>query len=355
MLFSFVCWCGCLGAILAGALGLSAFVMPDFWFTDNMSFFLRQFLAGGLAGCIAGVAGLWIRHRLPFLYKTVLSLAVIFLLALAGLTGARTLSNTVPVVALSDGTQPIKVVSLNIEHLFLGDKVLQKFLQKEKPDIVVIQEVMWWLQEWRFWRLKQDADNLKEAGFPEHRVLGEFGGLVVFSRFPVLENTSTAISGELPDGANVYFEPDRELLSLTLDTGGKPLRLLSIHPYSPRTRSQWLDKQRYMDQVDLTLQELRNENPQRILVIGDWNSAPWSKRFQQTLASNDLKTAYPDGWPQTTRFFFDYRLHWILGAPVDQFAVSEDIQVANVSLGPDFGSDHLPLIVEINLSDTPKN
>ncbi|MES0811551.1 endonuclease/exonuclease/phosphatase family protein [Roseibium sp. SCPC15] len=354
-LFSFICWCGCLGALLAGVLGLSAFVAPDFWFADNMSFFLRQFLAGGLAGCIAGASGLWIRHRLPLFYKATFGLAVISLLALAGLTGARTLANTVPVVVSPDGARPIKIVSINIEHLFLGDKVLQKFLLREKPDIVVVQEVLWWLQERRWNRLEKDEDSLIQNGFPEHRIVGKLGGLVVFSRFPVLEDTSITISGEFPDGAHVYYDPDRELLSLTLDTGKKPLRLLSIHPDSPRSKARWLNKRRYMEEVDSALQDLRNENPGQILVIGDWNSAPWSWRFQQTLSENNLKTAYPGGWPQTTRFFFDYRLHWILGAPVDQFAVSDDVQVTSVSLGPDFGSDHLPLIVEINLPETPNN
>ncbi|MES0880699.1 endonuclease/exonuclease/phosphatase family protein [Roseibium sp. SCP14] len=348
-LYSFVCWCGCFGALLAGILGLSAFVAPDYWFTDNMSFFLRQFLAGALAGCIAGASGLWIRHRLPFLYKMVFGLAVIVLLTLAGMTGARTLANTAPVAASSDEARPIKVVSINIEHLFLGDKVLQKFLASENPDIIVVQEALWWLQERRWQRLKKDEDRSSLYSFPEHRIVGRLGGLVVFSRFPVLEETSITINAEFPDGAHVYYDPDRELLSLTLDTGESPLRLLSVHPDSPRTRTRWFAKRRYMDEIDATLQKIRSEDPGQTLVIGDWNSAPWSGRFQRTLSENNLKTAYPDGWPQTTRFFFDYRLHWILGAPVDQFAISNDIRVGNVTLGPDFGSDHLPLIVEINL------
>ena len=347
ILFSFICWCGILGALAVSLMGLSAFAAPDFWLADNMSFFLRQFLAGGLAGCIAGGLGFLVRHKLPRLYRTLFILAITAMFTLAGLTAARTLENTAEVSPLSAETTSVKVISINIEHLFLGDDVLQAYLEKENPDIVVIQEVLWRLQERRWRRFGQPVGGNENGILPQHLKVAELGNLAVYSRFPILSDQTTIIEGELPPGANVYYEADRELLSLTLDTGEHPLHLLAIHPDSPRTQSSWHNKRNYLDAVDKSIRDLTDKNDGHILAIGDWNSAPWSTRFQQSLVENDLKTAYPEGWPQTTRFFFDYRLHWILGAPVDQFAVSNGIQVANVSLGPDIGSDHLPLVIEI--------
>jgi len=340
-------WCGSLGALAVCLLGLSAFLAPDFWVADNMSFFLRQFLAAGLAGCVGGALGLLLLHRFPWLYRLTWSLSLAALLALAGLTGMRTLAQTQSPVALTAGDQPIKVISINIEHLFLGDEVLQAFLKEEQADIIVFQEVLWWLQERRWQRLGLPVGGAGQNGFPDYFKVGSLGGLVVYSRFPIVQSEERVILGELPPGANVYYNADRDLLSVTLDTGAAPLHLVLIHPDSPRTEARWLNKRRYFDEVDGILDRLKAENGDNILAIGDWNSAPWSARFQETLARNELKTAYPDGWPQTTRFFFDYRLHWILGAPVDQFAVSEDLKIVDVSLGPDIGSDHLPLIVEL--------
>lgn len=340
-------WLGSLGAITVCLMGLSAYLAPDFWLADNMSFFLRQFLVAALAGVLGGALGFLVRHRMPQLYRVLWTLAVVALVALAGFTGARTLANTKPAGPLAAGDQPLKIISINIEHLFLGDEVLQDFLKQENPDIIVLQEVLWRLQERRWERLGLPVGGIGENGFPDHLKVGDLGGLVVYSRFPVIKAEEQVIRGELPPGANVYYNADRELLSLTLDTGKGPLHLVVIHPDSPRTKARWLNKRRYFDEVDAVIDRLQAENGDNILAIGDWNSAPWSKRFQDTLTRNDLKTAYPAGWPQTTRFFFDYRLHWILGAPVDQFAVSRDIQVVNVALGPDIGSDHLPLIVEL--------
>jgi endonuclease/exonuclease/phosphatase (EEP) superfamily protein YafD len=337
-------------------MGLSTFVAPKFWLADNMSFFLRQFLSAGLAGCIAGALGLLMHHRLALLYKTVWLLALLALIGLAGLTGARTLENIAEAGPLSDNARPTKVISINIEHLFLGDKVLQAFLEKENADVVVIQETLWWLQERRWERLGLPAGGAGKNGFPDYLKVGELGSLAVYSRFPIIKEETRIIEGTLPPGANVYYNADRELLSLTLDTtGDDPLHLLVIHPDSPRSKSRWKNKRRYFDEVDRIVEDLKARNDGNILAIGDWNSAPWSGRFQETLSKTGLKTAYPDGWPQTTRFFFDYRLHWILGAPVDQFGVSEDIRVTDVSLGPHIGSDHLPLIVELALPETEPN
>ncbi len=350
---SLIGWCGSLGAIAVSVLGLLAFLAPDVWFADNMSFFLRQFLAAGLAGCLAGAAGFLVRHRLRLIYRVTWVLALAAFLSLAGLTGARTLANTKPLGPAAPGDRPLKVVSINLEHLFLGDKVLQAFLEKEQPDVVVFQEVLWWLQERRWQRLGLPVGGAGKNGFPEYLKVGDLGGLAVYSRFPLSEEETRVISGDVPSGANVYYDGDRELLSLSLDTGAAPLHLLVIHPDSPRSEIRWENKRRYFDEADAVIDTLKAGNGSNILAIGDWNSSPWSARFQQTLERNGLKTAYPDGWPQTTRFFFDYSLHWILGAPVDQFAVSRDIQIVNVSLGPDIGSDHLPLIVEI--AQTPVN
>ncbi|MHA7777060.1 endonuclease/exonuclease/phosphatase family protein [Roseibium sp. M-1] len=354
-LLSLIGWCGSLGAIASCALGLAAFLAPEVWFTDNMSFFLRQFLAGGLAGCVAGGIGLLIRHRLGFLYRAVWFLALLAFLSLAGFTGVRTLANTKPLGPVAAGDRPLKVISINIEHLFLGDKVLASFLEKEQPDVVVIEETLWYLQERRWERFGLPVGGAGENGFPQYLKVGDLGGLAVYSRFPIIGEESRIIKGDVPPGTNVYFDGDRELMSLTLDTGAAPFHLLVIHPDSPRSKARWQNKQRYFDEVDAVIDGLKAENGDNILAIGDWNSSPWSARFQETLSRNGLKTAYPGGWPQTTRFFFNYRLHWILGAPVDQFAVSKDLQVVNVSLGPDVGSDHLPLIVELAQTTTPAN
>ncbi|WP_434050632.1 MAG: endonuclease/exonuclease/phosphatase family protein [Roseibium sp.] len=348
-LASFICWCGSFGALVFCTLGISAFVAPDFWFADNMSFFLRQFLAAGLLGCAAGALGLLLPHRLSRLYKATFALALAAFLGLAAASVARTLENTAETRAAAPNGHSLKIISINVERLFLGDRRLTRFLEREKPDIVVLQEVMWWLQERRWERLELPVGSKGENGFPEFLSVGSGESLVIYSSFPILQTRSEIVLGDLHEGASVTHEADREILKATLDTGDRRLNLILVHPDSPRNHVRWQNKRRYFEETDKTIHGLQEGDAGPLLVVGDWNSAPWSARFQKTLTENNLKTAYPGGWPRTTRFFFDHRLHWILGAPVDQFAVSQDINVLSVSTGPHIGSDHLPLIVEIEL------
>lgn len=331
------------------ALGISAFVAPDFWFTDNMSFFLRQFLAAGLLGCAAAALGLLLPHRFTRTYRLMFGLALVAFAGLTAATAMRTLENTVETRMASGNGLSLKLVSINVERMFLGDRRLTRFLEREKPDIIVLQEVMWWLQERRWERFELPVGSTGENGFPEFLSVGSAESLVLYSRFPVLQTRSQIVLGDLHEGASVIHDADREILEVSLETPNGPLNLVSVHPDSPRNEVRWQNKRRYFAEVDKSIRDLQDNNAGPLLVIGDWNSAPWSARFQRTLAENSLRTAYPGGWPIATRFFFDHRLHWILGAPVDQFAVSDDIRVLGVSTGPHIGSDHLPLIIEIEL------
>lgn len=347
--FSLLFWGGALGALLAGGLGLSAFVAPDFWWTDNMSFFLWQFLFAGFAGVLLALGGLLKRHRFPLLYKVTVGLSVVAFVSLAVLFVGRASQNTVEFADPEPGAKTLKVVSINLEGLFLGDPVLEDYLKALNADVIVLQEAIWWLQERRWNRLNLPVGGAGENGFPEHYQVGRLGSVVVYSRPPILEASSEIVEGVLHPGARIYHDADREILSLKLQSSGGAVDLLAVHSDSPRTSERWDNKRAYFDQVDASLASKQAVSSSPVLVVGDWNSSPWSARFQRTLDVHDLVTAYPEGWPQPTRYFFDYRLRWLLGAPVDHFAVSPDIGVLDVSLGPDIGSDHRPLEVTLQL------
>ncbi len=348
-------WCGVFGALCAAFLGLSSFMAPDFWFFDNMSFFLWQFLFAGVAGTLLCVVGLFFVRRFSWLYRGVLGLSAIAVVSLAGLTGLRTVENTTSFVLPSNNASTIKLVSINLEALFLGDPVLQTYLEEVDADIIVFQETIWNLQKWQWQRRGLPVGGETNRPYPADYHVGQLGGLVVFSKFPIRDVASLVIPGVLSPGANVYHNADREILSLSLELESGPVDLVAVHPDSPRTHPRWNNKRAYFDKMDALIAELRTQKKSPVVVIGDWNSSPWSSRFQQSLSKNKLLTAYPDGFPQTTRYFYDYRLRWILGSPVDQIAVSSEVEIVDVSLGPDIGSDHRPLVVTLQLPETAAN
>ncbi|MEJ8472659.1 endonuclease/exonuclease/phosphatase family protein [Roseibium algae] len=347
-------WMGLIGGIAVSLLALSAFIAPNFWFTDNMSFFQRQFLGAGICGFIGGLAGLTVPHRLPLLYRKILVVLLVFLVTVGGLMMARIATVSKPMDETQHLNEPgrksIRVVSINLERLFLADGGLASYLAEVRPDVIIVEEVAW---RWQEERRRRQLDNTQLTGYrayPSQLAVGELGDIAIFSRFPILRNEPILVPGE----AEGTSEAAREIMSLTLDVDGTPLNLLAVHPASPRSKPRWQDRQTYLQTLTSEVSRLQKTETNNTLVIGDWNLSPWSGHFLKFLTDQNMSTAFPGGFPQTTRFFFDYRLHWLLGAVVDHFAVSPGIDILNVSLGPDIRSDHLPLVVDLALSDTTK-
>jgi endonuclease/exonuclease/phosphatase family metal-dependent hydrolase len=60
---------------------------------------------------------------------------------------------------------------------------------------------------------------------------------------------------------------------------------------------------------------------------------------------NGRRTALAS-WPSASRVGW---LSLLLGIPIDHCLVSSDIGVAGFAHGPDLGSDHLPIVVDLTL------
>ena len=80
-----------------------------------------------------------------------------------------------------------------------------------------------------------------------------------------------------------------------------------------------------------------------VLAIGDFNDVPWSSTTQQFVHDG----GYSDpraGRGSFATFPADYAL---LGWPLDQLFVKNGVKVETLEIGPDVGSDHLPLIARV--------
>lgn len=341
-LLSLTGWAGMAGGLVVTGLGLSAFVAPDYWFSDNMSFFLRQFLGAGALGLLAGLIGIAVSHRWPRGYGTILVVCAAAYLLLAGLTIGRTLHVATPTVE-ADGRDSIRIVSINLEQLYLRDETLTRYLEEIHADVLVFQEVGWWWQKKRLAEPDNSQAPNPASPFPEYLYSGELGDIVVFSRFPITDAKTIVVEGTPVKGRAV----PNEFLSLDLSVNGAPLKLFALHPASPRNRLYWNDRQAYFEALAAVSGFAIDQSGGPAVLIGDWNLSPWSSHFVSFLERRDLATAFDSSIPQTTRFFFDYRLRWFLGAIVDHVAVTRDLDISEVELGPNIGSDHVPLVVDI--------
>jgi endonuclease/exonuclease/phosphatase (EEP) superfamily protein YafD len=91
------------------------------------------------------------------------------------------------------------------------------------------------------------------------------------------------------------------------------------------------------------LADLVRQTDPPVIAIGDLNCTPYSPHFRSLLGQSGLRDA---------RRGFGIKPTWPaalgpLGLPIDHCLVSDGIGVTGFTIGPDIGSDHRPIIVDL--------
>lgn len=93
----------------------------------------------------------------------------------------------------------------------------------------------------------------------------------------------------------------------------------------------------------------RTAEGHRVVLMGDFNTTPWSASFRRALDDSGLldsatQPAERPRWPRPTWFS-----SWPgLGLPIDHILLSPTWRIHERRLGPYFGSDHRPLVIELS-------
>lgn len=122
--------------------------------------------------------------------------------------------------------------------------------------------------------------------------------------------------------------------------GERPVTLMATHPPPPRSSKHLQTRTTEMEAIA----EIVANRPGPVVVVGDFNSTPWSPYFADLLQHTRLQDARLGFGLQTT-----WPVEQIpLRIPIDQALVSEDVVVHDFHAGPDIGSDHFPIIVDVS-------
>ncbi|WP_405236734.1 endonuclease/exonuclease/phosphatase family protein [Lentisalinibacter orientalis] len=152
-------------------------------------------------------------------------------------------------------------------------------------------------------------------------------GIALLSRHPIA-------SGRVIRPAGI----DSPALDAVLDTGGRQLRVLGIHPRSPISAG-------YTDERNAQLAavaDLVRESSGATLVCGDFNDTPFSPSFRAFKARAGVANAAAgQGYPAT------FPAGWLpVWVPIDHCVYRGGLVPVRVQSGPDVGSDHYPLVAE---------
>jgi endonuclease/exonuclease/phosphatase (EEP) superfamily protein YafD len=199
---------------------------------------------------------------------------------------------------------------------------LGALVERDRPDVVGLTELT---PEW--------AEGV-EPFLREYRhrlVAAERGshGVGIYSRVPLRGTRLVTPGGEWPPFARA-----------TVDAGGRPLELFVVHAPGAFGRWRAARHRTFLPEVG----GLARAAGPRVLVCGDLNAAPWTRSYRQLRARGRLERADP--WRPLEWTF----PRWAppLGTPIDQCLAGAAVHVST-RVGDDFGSDHLPLLVGVEV------
>ena len=227
-----------------------------------------------------------------------------------------------PLETAAIGT-PLKVVTLNTLYWADNTDKIVRFIRKETPDIILLQELP---------IEKLTILNLLRNDYPWQKHCAELAdcGLAILSRTPWRE-------------ASIVFRPEKNERYVWARFGPDfaNMTVAGVHlnwPYFSNQRS---------DLETLYRDLPKSSGP--VLIAGDFNATPWSWTLQSFTAANNLWPAGPfrPTWP-VRKFSQDAVCGLCIPQiQIDHVLVSGQFRILNSRTGPYVGSDHLPLIVDI--------
>lgn len=227
-----------------------------------------------------------------------------------------------------DADPNLRIVAVNVQTSNQQDGALLEWLSEHPVDIILLQEMD------RRWI---DALSAFRDQFP-HRVEDpkpEGGGIVLWSRLPLED-----VKAGLLDAVKAR--------SVEADIGVAQQRvhIIALHAWPPRIRETASDRDRQLRAAA----KLAHDHPLCIL-IGDLNTTMWASGYRLLERESGLVNARRGfgilgTWPTQA---------WPLMIPLDHCLCSPEIVPTACGLGPEFGSDHLPLYVTLHVPEGQPN
>ncbi len=207
------------------------------------------------------------------------------------------------------------VLSTNTNYLDLI-----KQINKEIPDVVLLQEVnSAWIS---------NLSKITSSYIHTIEISREDNfGIALYSKHPIVKNTINDLSGL-----------DIPTVEAHIAVNNVDFTLISTHPLPPINKLYYESRNKQLEHITRRVNELNRAT----VVIGDLNITPWSAHYRVLETDTGLRSAgaYTPTWPTK---ILPMRI------PIDHCLVSPHISIKSMRTGDNFGSDHLPLIVDLEI------
>lgn len=212
-----------------------------------------------------------------------------------------------------DGTKLV-VITTNVSVGNSDPAPLVDWIRSKEPDVLAIVEIS-----------DEFAQKLElNDSFPYQvvRPRSDPFGLALLSRHPIVAHQS------VNDAHGV------QRIEAKLNWRGNVVTVIAFHPMPPLTPADHIRRNE-----DLSILATRLKDVPTV-ILGDFNATPWSSAFAApTRAGFRLASGYAPTWPAAGG--------GIMGLPIDNVLVSRHWTATRRKVGPDVGSDHLPVLTVI--------
>jgi len=301
-------------AVGLAVVSLAAFFGEWLWWLDVLANFRAQYAVALLVLGVLIMMSKW--RRIGYGVLAVAAVNVVVILPLyVGSPG------------LSDPTAPdIRVMSFNLLSTNEQYSEVVEYIEATDPDLVLLHEAS------RPWEVAMESAGLDyEIIRPRSEDL--IFGTLVMVRGQDIEAVSFGFSEAQPRAVEISYRP----------TGWpEGIAVLSTHTLAPTEKS----RAALRDAQLAFAGDWAGDQDGAFFVVGDFNATPWSSPFRKLLASTELTNSQigfglQPSFP-TTSFF-------LMRVPIDHLVQSPGLRVRDRQLGPVLGSDHFPLVIDLEL------
>lgn len=224
----------------------------------------------------------------------------------------------------ADDANAIRLVISNVEMENQQRSHWQEVIRQADPDVLIAVEID---ASW----LEAVAPLRKEFPYEVAYPQDNWYGILVLSKLPLSEvQTRFLVQEDVPSVHAIAELPS-----------GQKIRICGLHPRPPEPVRD--NPSRHRDAELVLLAEELADEPLPVIVGGDLNDVAWSATTRLFLRLSGFLD------PRRGRGFYNtfHANHWWLRFPLDHLFHSRGFTVRNLRRLPHVGSDHFPIVMEL--------
>lgn len=223
------------------------------------------------------------------------------------------------------GAPTIRVMSFNLLSVNENYGEVADYIRAIQPDVVLLHESS------RPWETAMESAGL---GYEVTRARSDD---LIFGTLVMTRNSA----GVLSYG---FAEDDPRAVEITTQVDGwdMPVIILSSHPLAPTDS----ERAALRDAQLAFAADWAQSRSGPYIVVGDFNATTWSWPFRNLLSMGDLRNSQVGFGVQPS---FAATSNPLFRVPIDHLVHSDQLRVRERWLGPPMGSDHFPLLVDLEL------